>query len=134
MNFLCNELFGLPLPSTPETSLDDWAHKAQLVESRWAWQYDNEIAAEQASWFPSKKRLDALRVRRASHAAKAARCVDQIAPIFPELNPAKLRLEEIKSKELWVNIRCLSLNRAAEALHQGLQLKNLLLEEAHVRG
>jgi hypothetical protein len=131
VNLLCNELFGLSLPSAPETSFAEWSKMVSLNEAGWAWRYDNQVKEEKARWFSSQKRVNAIEAQRAEHRVKASRCVDQIRPIFSELNPAKSKLEDLKSKELWLSIHCTSLNKAFDAMQQGVQLKHLLLEEAH---
>ena len=131
VNLLCDELFGVPIPSASDDSLHTWSDRARLTEPGWSWRYDNQVKEEQARWFSSQKRIDAIESKRADHRAKAARCIDEIAPIFPELHPAKSRLQELKGQELWLSGHCLAINRAADALAQNVQLKHLLLEEAH---
>ena len=131
VNLLCDEVFGISLPSTPETSLAEWSQSARLTEASWAWRYDNQVKEEQARWLSSQKRVNVIETQRAQHRVKASQCIDQISRIFSELNPAKSMLQDLKSKELWLSIRCSSLNQASNAIQRGLQLDHLLLEEAN---
>lgn len=134
VNLLCDELFGISLPSSTENSLLDWSKRVGLSEAGWGWSYDNQIKEEQGRWFTSQKRIIAIEAKRTEHRAKSAQCTSEIAPIFSDLYPAKSRLEDLKQQELWLSGQCLAMNRAAEALLQGVQLKHLLLEEAHDLG
>lgn len=134
VNILCDELFGVPMPSASDSSLRDWSDRAKLTEPGWSWRYENQLKEEQARWFSSQKRIGVIEAQWGEHKAKAARCIDEIAPLFAELHPAKSRLQELKGEELWLSGHCFAINRAAEALGQGVQLKHLLLEEAHDMG
>lgn len=134
VGLLCDELFGVPMPSASDSSLQGWSGRARLAESGWSWRYENQVKEERSRWFFSKKRIRAIESQWANHRAKAARCIEEIAPIFPEMHLAKSRLQELKGKELWLSGHCLAIKRAAEALDQGVQLRHLLLEEAHDMG
>lgn len=130
VNLLCDELFGLPIPSASDGSLRDWSARARLTEPDWSWRYENQIREEKARWFSSQKRLSAIESQWADHRAKAAQCMEELASDFPDLPIAKSRLQDLKGKQLWLSGRCTAINRAADALRQGVQLKHLLVEEA----
>jgi hypothetical protein len=60
--------------------------------------------------------------------------VESLSPLFPGLGEAGAMLERLKSENLSLSVHCDALNRAYEALKQGVQLKHLLLEEGHELG
>ena len=129
-NLLTDQIYGLSFPSVDEDLLN-WSKRVDLDESDWSWRYDNLIKEEQGRWFTSHKRIAEIEAERINHRKKSIQCINEISPIFASIYSAKTRLEELKGRELWLSVRCSAINRAAEALDQGVQLKHLLLEEAH---
>jgi hypothetical protein len=57
--------------------------------------------------------------------------LNEIEPIFLALFPSKEKIETLKIQELKLSVKCNSINRAAEAIVQGVQLKHFLLEEGY---
>lgn len=131
VNLLCDELFGVPVPSATDLSVHSWADRARLLEVHWAWSYENKIRDEKARWFSSQKSISAIQSQWAEHRSKAARCIEEISPIFHEIPSATSRLQDLKAKELQLSVQCSSMERAADALREGLALEHLVLKEAH---
>lgn len=129
-DLLCDELFGLPFPSQSE-SITEWMERAELVENAWAKCYAGWIIAEKARWFPSKKKLQAIELLREKHRAQIVACLKELEPIFPALWPSKERIETLKTQEPKIWLHCNYINRVSAAIMQGVQLKHLLLEDAH---
>lgn len=130
-SLLCNQIYGLPIPSKNDITIASWAKRACLTEESWAWRYENQIKDERARWFPSKKRIRAIEHCRELHRAQTMGCLKELEPIFLALAPAMERIETLKSQELKLSVQCNSINRAANAIAQGIQLKHLLLEEGY---
>lgn len=134
VRFLCDQVYGVRLPSVSETSVESWAKNAGLSEDSWAWQYKSLLEKEHSRWFTSKKRMAKIQCMWESHRKDIIKCVESLSPLFPGLGEAGAILERLKSESLSLSVRCDVLNRAYEALNQGVQLKHLLLEEGHELG
>lgn len=134
VRFLCDQVYGLRLPSGPETSINSWAKSVGLSEESWAWQYRTLLEKEHSRWFTSSTRIEEIQRLWESHRKDSLKCMESLSPLFPALGEARTRLERLRSEELSLSVRCNALNRAYEALKQGVQLKHLLLEEGHEMG
>lgn len=134
VRFLCDQVYGVRLPSVSETSVESWAKSAGLSEEAWAWQYKSLLEKEHSRWFTSKKRIAEVEWMWQSHRKDIVKCMESLSPLFPGLGKAGAMLERLKLESLSLSVRCDALNRAYEALKQGVQLKHLLLEEGHELG
>lgn len=134
VRFLCDQVYGVRLPSVSETSVESWAKNAGLSEEAWAWQYKSLLEKEHSRWFSSRTRIAEIQCMWESHRKDIIKCLESLSPLCPGLGEAGAMLERLKSESLSLSVHCDALNRAYEALKQGVQLKHLLLEEEHELG
>jgi hypothetical protein len=126
---LCNEKHGVKFPLEGE-SFDSWVSRVGIVTQPGKSWCDTAIARERQRWFTSTKRIAELEQQQLAQDSHEAAYAEQLRPLFPHLSASKLKLEALGVRESDLSIECETLNKVANAISQGVQLKHLLLEEA----
>ncbi len=131
VRFLCEYVGGIRVPKREDVKLEDWLLSERILESEWSWEYEKELKSEENMFFifRSQKKIEKIKDRWNSRRVAVQNFKEEIKEVFPYLCKSNRLLIELKNKELNLSVSNESLNRAYNAIKEGVKLKHLLLED-----
>jgi hypothetical protein len=131
VEFVTNELYGIRFPFNEEQEIGGWVASAGLLEENWGWEYENKIDDWNRRWFKSKTSRREIEKEREERRKEVSCFLITASSFYSILNSSNQWLRSLKSRELESSIRVRAINTAYKAIHEGVKLKHLLLEEGH---